>query len=172
VQGRYSRTVPAAQYHSGDVINVRFYSYRSGQPGVYTPGPAEFLWYPDFIYGTGPTECSSDCRPTFAELPNGDVKVSATFATPQGYVEAFVRDGSNQVASGNIVQSGIANFDGTYSYSRVVPASNFRSGDHVTFRFYAYVTGQPAVFTPGPTQSTWFPGFSYNRAPTSDCPAP
>lgn len=166
----YARVVPASQYHAGDVLNVRFYSYRSGQQGVFTPGPVEWLSFPDFIYGGTSVSCQTGCRPTYAQLPDGSIKVAHTFTTPWAYVEAFVRDNSTQVASGNIVQSGIKNIDGTYTYSRTVPASSFKPGDAVTFRYYSYVTGGPAVFTPGPTQSTFYPGFVYNQPPTTDCP--
>jgi uncharacterized repeat protein (TIGR01451 family) len=166
----YFRVVPASNYHAGDVINVRFYSYKAGAPSVFTPGPAEFVSYPDFIYGGGgSTACSSACRPSFQQLPDGSVKVTTTFTAGQSYVEAFVRAGNTQVAAGNIVGSGVANFDGTFTYARIVPASSFHTGDKVTYRFYSYISGQSAVFRPGPTQSTWYPGFTYNQAPTSDC---
>jgi hypothetical protein len=166
----YSRVVSASQYHAGDTINVRFYSYRSGQLGVFTPGPVEWLSFPDFIYGTGASlSCSTSCRPTFTQLPDGSVKLAHTFTTPWAYVEAFVLDNGTQIASGNIVQSGITNLDGTYTYNRILPASTFKSGDVVTFRYYSYVTGGPQVFTPGPTASILFPGFIYGLEPTSDC---
>ncbi len=165
----YSRIVPAVNYHAGDVLNVRFYSYRSGQPAVYTPGPLEFVSYPDFVYGSGSTTCSTACRPKFQQLADGSVKVTTTFTAAQSYVEAFVRVGSTQVAAGNIVQSGVVNFDGTFTYTRIVPASSFHAGDHVSFRFYSYISSQPQTFRPGPSQNDWFPGFTYSRAPTSDC---
>lgn len=165
----YYRVVPASQYAAGDVLNVRFYSYRSGQPGVFTPGPLEWISYPDFIYGTGSTACASGCRATFAQLPNGNVKTAYTFSSPKSYVEAFVRKNSTVVGSGNIVESGVVNFDGTFTYSRVTPASQFTNGSQVSFRFYSYVTGGPQTFSPGPTQNSWFPGFVYNGPVKSDC---
>jgi hypothetical protein len=109
------------------------------------------------------------CRPSFAELPNGSVEVSLTLSTPQAYAEAFIRDGSTQVAAGNVAPAGVANFDGTVTYSHTVPASAFKTGNSVTFRWYSYIAGHPGVFTPGPTASTWFPGFTYGVPPTSDC---
>jgi hypothetical protein len=166
----YSRVVNASQYHVGDVISVRFYSYRSGQPGVFTPGGStDGVWFPDFIYGTGDA-CADACRPTFKQRSNGDVSVSLTLPIKQSYAEAFVRDRSTQVAAGNVASTGVANFDGTFTYSRTVAASNFHNGDSVTFRWYYYVNGQQGVFSPGPTGTTWFPGFNYNIPPTSDCP--
>jgi hypothetical protein len=161
----YSKVVTASHYHTGDVISVRFYSYKTVAPGVFTPGPLETLWYPDFIYG-GATSCP--CNRPSAVLANGDVQVSITFTTPQQYVEAFVRANANQVASGQI--QGVASFDGTFFYSRVVPASSFHTGNSVTWRFYEYAPSQPGVFTPGPTQSTYFPGFTYSPTPTGACP--
>ena len=166
----YSRELPASQFHVGDVINTRFYSYAAGQPAVFTPGPLEFLSYPNFVYGGPAAPPPTSCRPTHEQLANGSVRVSYTFPTPKSYVEAFVKVGNTQVAAGNIVQSGVANFDGTYTYSRVLPASLFSAGSVVSFRFYSYVTGQPGVFTPGPAESVWFPSFTYGQSPTSDCP--
>ena len=167
----YARVVPASQYHAGDVINVRFYSYRSGQQGVYTPGPVEWLSFPDFIYGgAGSLSCPTSCRPTFAQQSDGSVKLARTFTTPWAYVEAFVRDNGTQITPPETSSSpGITNLDGTFTYSRILPASSFRPGDLITFRYYSYVAGGPAVFTPGPTDSTWFPGFIYGQPPTSDC---
>jgi hypothetical protein len=161
----YSKVVTASHYHTGDVISVRFYSYKTVAPGVFTPGPTENLWYPDVIYG-GSTQCL--CGRTSEVLANGDVKVSINFTAAQQYVEAFVRANSSQVAAGAI--QGIANFDGSFTYSRVVPASNFRAGNSVTYRFYEYMPNQPAVFSPGPTQNTWYPGFTYSTTPTPACP--
>lgn len=165
----YYRVVPASQYAAGDVLNVRFYSYRSGQPAVFTPGPLEWVSYPDFIYGSGSTACNVGCRATFAQLPNGNVKTAYTFSTAKNYVEAFVRKNSTVVASGNIAESGVVNFDGTFTYSRTTPASQFSNGSQVSFRFYSYVTGGAQIFNPGPTPNNWFPGFVYNGPVKSDC---
>jgi hypothetical protein len=166
----YARVVHASQYHVGDVISARFYSYKANSPGVFTPGGStDGVWFPDFIYGSGDA-CPDACRPSFDELGNGDVKVSLTLPAKQTYVEAFVRDNTTQVAAGNVGNVGVANFDGTFTYSHVVPASNFHAGHSVTWRWYYYIAGQPGVFNPGPTASTWLPGFHYNQPPTSDCP--
>jgi hypothetical protein len=51
----YSRLVAASRYKPGDDLRVRFYSYQSGKPGVFTPGPLENLWFPDVIYGQDPS---------------------------------------------------------------------------------------------------------------------
>jgi hypothetical protein len=168
----YSRVAPASTYHTGDVISVRFYSYRSGMPGVFTPGPAETLWFPDFIYGFG-TDCQDGgCHPTFTQRPNGSVTFSETFTVQQSYVEAFIRRNGSQIAAGNIVSPGIRNLDGTFSYVHLLPASTFTAGDHVDYRFYSYISGQPGVFQPGPTSSTWFPAFTFGQPPTTDCHGP
>ncbi len=53
----YSYVAPATGYHSGDHLRARFYSYGTGQSGVFTPGPSDTVWAPDFIYGQ--TTCSS-----------------------------------------------------------------------------------------------------------------
>lgn len=49
----YERIVPASWYHAGDVIQARFYSYKPQTPGVFTPGPQEQVWFPDYLYGEG-----------------------------------------------------------------------------------------------------------------------
>jgi hypothetical protein len=49
----YSLVRAASKYAAGNNVEVRFYSYRSGQPGVFTPGPAEAVWAPVFTYGSG-----------------------------------------------------------------------------------------------------------------------
>src|SRR5882672_12664739 len=139
-------------FQLNDVISVRFYSYVSGGPAVFTPGPTDTLSYPEFVYGIGSTTFTSGCRPTYTQLANGDVRITATFTTPQSYVEAFVRVNNAQIAAGNIVSSGVADFDGRFSYTRTLAASSFHAGDAVTYRFYSYINGQPGVFTPGPAQ--------------------
>jgi hypothetical protein len=68
------------------------------------------------------------------------------------------------------VSVGVANPDGTFSYTRLVTASTFHAGDAITYRFAANVNGQPIVFTPGPTQSTFFPATTYGQPPPNDCP--
>jgi acyl-CoA synthetase (AMP-forming)/AMP-acid ligase II len=131
---------------------------------VFTPGGAtDGVWFPDFIYGSGDA-CADACRPTFKERSNGDVSVFLTLSAKQSYAEAFVRDKTTQVAAGNVANTAVANFDGTFTYSRTVAASSFHTGDSVTFRWYYYINGQPGVFAPGPTGNTWFLG---SRAPPS-----
>ena len=84
-----------------------------------------------------------------------------TYPASQAYVEAFVRRNGVQIAAGNIVQSAMANADGTFTYRRVLPPSNFHPGDAVEVRFYSYASGQPGVFIPGPTGSTWLEAVRY-----------
>ena len=40
----YRRVLPPSSFHPGDAIDVRFYSYGSGQPGVFIPGPTAATW--------------------------------------------------------------------------------------------------------------------------------
>jgi hypothetical protein len=44
----YSYTKPGSTYNAGDRILARFYSYGAGQPGVFTPGPGQSVWAPEF----------------------------------------------------------------------------------------------------------------------------
>jgi hypothetical protein len=34
---------------------------------------------------------------------------------------------------------------------------------------FSYISGKPAVFTPGPTASTFYPTFTYGHAPADYC---
>jgi hypothetical protein len=164
----YSRVAPAAMYHAGDVIDVRFYAYAAGKPGVFFPGPVANVSYPDFVYDS--TSCPQPPRPAITEDCNGAVEFTQAFGQAQQYVEAFVKVNGTQVAAGNIVQSGVISADGNFSYHRVLPASSFRNGDQVQVRFYSYVAGQPGVFTPGPTAATWYPTFTYGPPPSCGAP--
>jgi hypothetical protein len=107
--------------------------------------------------------------PPARRLPNGDMLFSATFPARQAYVEAFVQQNGVQNVAGNIVGSGVANADGTFTYGRVVPAARYRQGDVLRVRFYSYQAGRPGVFTPGPAEAVWFPDVIYGQG--AACPA-
>jgi hypothetical protein len=107
--------------------------------------------------------------PPLRRLANGDMLFSATFASRQAYVEAFVQQNGVQNVAGNIVGTGVANPDGTFTYSRVVPANRYRQGDVVRVRFYSYQVGRAGVFTPGPAENVWFADAIYGQNP--GCPA-
>jgi hypothetical protein len=108
------------------------------------------------------TPAPTSCRGKYAQLTNGDVQITATFPAAQSYVEVFVQVNGGQVAAGDVSGSKVTNADGTFSYTRVVPASYFHNGDAVTYRFYSYITGQAGVFTPGPAELVWFPSVTYS----------
>jgi hypothetical protein len=93
--------------------------------------------------------------PFVIENPAGAMEFTVSYPAQQAYVEAFVRRNGVQIAAGNIVQSAAVNADGSFSYRRVLPASNFHPGDAIEVRFYSYGAGQPGVFIPGPTGTTW-----------------
>jgi hypothetical protein len=107
--------------------------------------------------------------PPARRLTNGDMLFQVTFPARQAYVEAFVQQNGVQNVAGNIVGSGVANADGTFTYARVVPASRYRQGDTIRVRFYAYQAGRPGVFTPGPAESVWFADVIYGQG--APCPA-
>jgi hypothetical protein len=170
----YSRTVPASQHRVGDALGARFYSYVSpGGTTVFTPGPIEQVWLPDYIYGSGP-EClpTSTCHPYVTSRVDGGLTFEVHFPAAQAYAEAFVRRNGTQIAAGNIVQSGVRYPDGTYGYRRVVPASMFAAGDQITVRFASNVPSGTTVFTPGATASTWSSAFVYGQVRSLDpaCP--
>jgi hypothetical protein len=155
----YSLLKPAAQYHAGDVLKVRFYSYRSGRPGVFTPGPAQTNWLPSFTYGqtTCPGGPPAMCNPYVSALPDGSLRFAVTLPDTQAYVQVFVQQNGVQNVAQNIVASRAANGNGTSTYSLVKPAAQVRAGDRFLTRFYSYKSGQPGVFTPGPLEQIWGP---------------
>jgi hypothetical protein len=93
--------------------------------------------------------------PFVAETSAGGMEFTVSYSASQTYVEAFVRRNGAQIAAGNIVQSSVVNADGTFSYHRLLPPSSFHPGDAIDVRFYSYVSGNPGVFIPGPTATTW-----------------
>lgn len=43
--GTTTYSLTRAGYAASDKVEYRFYSYKSASPGVFTPGPAEQVWY-------------------------------------------------------------------------------------------------------------------------------
>jgi hypothetical protein len=95
------------------------------------------------------------------DLGAGSVKYSVTLPSGQHFVEVFARKNGVQNTAHEITPSGVANNDGTTTYSFV--KSGYVAGDNVEYRFYSYIG--PRVFTPGPGQTTWL-GFVYGGATT------
>jgi hypothetical protein len=170
----YSYTMPASYYLTGDKIQARFYSYAAGGAGVFTPGESSGVWSEAFFYNV--TECGNDdvnppvtCDDYIQQLSNGDIKLLVSFPIQQAYVEVFARKNGQQNIATNIVGSQVVNSNGTYSYSLIVPASTYKSGDVIVARFYSYAAGSPGVFTPGPSSGEWTESFIYNQ--TASCQA-
>ena len=95
------------------------------------------------------------------DLGAGNVKFSVTLPSGQRYVEVFSRKNGVQNLAQNITASGVANTDGTTTYSYV--KSGYQTGNLIEYRFYSYIG--PGVFTPGPASSVWA-SFTYGPAPT------
>jgi len=170
----YSYIMPASYYVTGDKIQARFYSYSAGGPGEFTPGPAEGVWAEPFLYNV--TTCddisnppTSSCNDVIQQLGNGDVKFSVSFPIQQAYVEVFATRNGQQNVAVNIVGTQEANANGSFSYSYVVPAAVYNSGDQIRARFYSYASGSAGVFTPGPTSATWSDIFTYNVTTCQTC---
>jgi hypothetical protein len=85
---------------------------------------------------------------------SGTLTFQVTLPGGQQYVELFSRQNGEQNLATNIVGSGVANADGTttYSFSR----SGYAASDVVEYRFYSYAPGAPGVFTPGPAEQVWY----------------
>ena len=162
----YSKTISGSSYHSGDKIDYRFYYYRSGQQGVFQPGPSATVWYPATTYRQPTaTPSASTCKQS-----NGSMKLALTLSTSQAYVEAFGQINGVQSIAGAITSSRVANMNGTLTYSRVVPASSFHTNDVVRGRFYHYESTAPGsgTFEPGPGEQVFYPSVVYGSAPA--CP--
>lgn len=125
---------------------------------------------------SAPGTPAAGCGRFLAQLANGSVRYAITFSEPQAYVEVFVQRNGAQIIAQNIVANSVANGNGTYTYSYVAPAAGYANGNVLRARFYSYVAGQPGVFTPGPTATTWAPDFVYGQTacslpPPSGCHA-
>lgn len=162
----YSLVVPASRYQVGDAIRVRFYSYNDR---LFTPGPLEWIWFPDYIYGIGLEEES--CHPFSYQRFNGDMKFSVWYSEPRQYVEAFVRRNGQQIAAGNITNNAVAADGGGFMYTRVLSKSTFNSGDSIDVRFYSVRSGVQ-LFTPGPGQLAWSTEVVYGETVQEPCIAP
>ncbi|HTM46074.1 MAG TPA: discoidin domain-containing protein, partial [Polyangiaceae bacterium] len=168
----YRRVAPAAQYHAGDTISARFYSYKPNSPGVFTPGPQEQIWLPPYFYGTG-IDCAPGCHPYIKALPNGSLEFSVTFSQLQSDVQAVIRRNGTQITSGSIISNGVVrNSNGSFTYRRVLAANQFALNDRVSVRFSGVVQGQPTVFVPGPTSGMWSSDFIFGAAPDPNCLVP
>jgi hypothetical protein len=163
----YRWIAPASTYHAGDIIKTRFYSYAPSKPGVFTPGPTDATFLPTFTYGSATCAENIACTaaatdPTFVrQLANGNLQFIVTLPGKQQYVEVFVQQNRVQNIATNIVSSAVSNPDGSFTYSLVAPATNYKTGDQILARFYSYKQNSPGVFTPGPVDSTWAPLLVY-----------
>lgn len=152
----YSLVKPSSQFHAGDAIDARFYSYRPGRPGVFTPGLGETVWLPTLTYGqVSCTPQPSACHDYVKTLANGDLRFSVTLPDLQQYVEVFIKQNGVQNIAQNIVGSRVSNGNGTSTFSLTRPATQYHQGDLILTRFYSYKAGQPGVFTPGPQETVW-----------------
>jgi hypothetical protein len=164
----YRFTAPASTYHAGDQIRTRFYSYAPSQPGVFTPGPTDATFLPTFAYGSATCAENIACTaaatdPTFVrQLANGNLQFNVTLPGKQQFVEVFVQQNRVQNIATNIVSSGVGNPDGSFTYSLVAGAANYKTGDQILARFYSFKASSPGVFTPGPLENVWAPLLVYN----------
>lgn len=168
----YNYAVPASFYATGDKIQTRFYSYAANGPGEFTPGGSSNVWSKAFYYNE--TDCDevtppSTCDDYIQQLSNGDIKFMATFPQQQAFVEVFARKNGQQNIATNISGSQVSNPNGSYSYSLVVPALSYNSGDAIDARFYSYAPASPGVFTPGPTQGNWTESFIFGQSVCQTC---
>ena len=84
----------------------------------------------------------------------GQLTFQVTLPSGQQYVEVFVRQNGIQNVATAIQASGVANADGTTTYS--LTRGGYQADDVVEYRFYSHQLLGPAVFTPGPAPSLWY----------------
>lgn len=117
-----------------------------------------------------PGKPGAGCGRFVEQLANGNVRYAVRFSQAQANVQVFVKVNNVQVIAQSL--SGVANGDGTYTYSLIKPASQYHAGDVLQARFFSARPNVPGVFTPGPTDSVWAPSFSYGQtACASDPPS-
>jgi hypothetical protein len=160
----YTKVVSGSSYHTGDVIDFRFYYYRSGQTGVFLPGPTAATWYPATTYRK-PTATPSALT---CKKANGDMQFSLTLNSRQAYVEAFVQQNNVQTGAGAITSSAVTNMNGTVTYTRTMAKSGFKATDVIRSRYYHYEARSPGTFQPGPGEQVFYPSIVYSSAPA--CP--
>ena len=101
---------------------------------------------------------------------NGDLRFSITYPNKQSKVYLFaLKNNLSQVAE-NIVSSEVHNADGTYTYQKIVAASQYQNGDVIRARFYAFEPNGPGIYMPGPDERLWLPNYTYSHG--FACPAP
>jgi hypothetical protein len=84
----------------------------------------------------------------------GQLKFQVTLPSGQQYVELFAKQNGSQNVAINIVASGVANGDGTVTYSH--SRTGYALTDKVEYRFYSYKPNAAGVFTPGASSSVWY----------------
>jgi hypothetical protein len=135
----------------------------TGEGDPFSTGYSDYSSIGEYSIAGNIVTVPNNCNDYIQQLSNGDVKFSVTYPVQKAYVEVFARKNGQQNIAVNIVGSQVFNGDGTYTYSLVVPGSNYNSGDVILARFYSYSTGGPGIFTPGPTDETWSSAFVYNQ---------
>jgi hypothetical protein len=143
-------------------VQYRFYSYLPASPAVFTPGPAEQVWYAYQVAPSGPQPALGSGSVT--DVGGGSLEYQVTLPSGQQYVELFVTQNGIQNVASNIVASGESNGDGTTTYSFV--QSGYSAGDAIDYRFYSYLPASPGVFTPGPAEQVWY----YEQVAPSSAP--
>jgi len=128
----YSYIYPASNFVNGDKILTRFYSYMFNSPGVFTPGPEEFVWAPEFTYGEDCPSAiyvsvnGSDSNAGTKTSPVKTIAKGVSLASAQGLKEVRVAEGTYE--EGNIVVANGVSLLGGYS-------SDFSARD-ITFTNY------------------------------------
>ena len=135
---------------------TRFYSYRPGEGGVFTPGPDEDTWRP-YTYGMNPIGATPNAvQPgglLVAELPDGGARFDLYAPSGQAYVEIFGRQNGLQNVAGGVTATETAIGNGFSRYSRAF--DGYAEGDLIDVRAYNYLPGTSGVFFPGPSAATW-----------------
>jgi hypothetical protein len=104
---------------------------------------------------------------SLCQLADGNVKFQVTLPSGQQFVEVFARQNGSQNLASNIVANASVHGDGSTTYALV--RGGYADGDSIEYRFYSYLAGGAARFTPGPAQDVWLSG-SYGEPSVLELP--
>jgi hypothetical protein len=152
----YSYTKPASSFSTGDLITTRFYSYATGQPGLFTPGPAEQVWSEGFYY-------NQSCKTVYVSTTGSDSN-PGTISQPvrkisYGYELAKNNHYSNVKVAAGVYNEGLSGYyTANASLLTLVNGINLLGGYSSDFSqrdltFTTYVTSFVA-----PNGGTQYPG--------------
>lgn len=152
----YSYTKAASNFSTGDLIITRFYSYATGQPGVFTPGPAEMVWSENFYY-------NQSCKTVYVSTTGSNTN-SGTITHPVRSVVYGYNLAKTYHASDVKVAAGVYNEGTSGYYSSNASLITLENGINLLGGYSNDFTQRDLTFTTyvssivGPNGGTQYPG--------------